>query len=97
MVDYLSKYERAILIGMRLMQLEGGAFPVNDIDIRRMNINNVSNIEDDSKCNISTLMIDIAERDIDSGNLPFIISRILPNGNRCDMKLGSNNQCEKCI
>lgn len=63
MMNVLTQYEKAHLIGIRLLQLQQGAIPVSTENIHDMT------------------MIEIAERDIQSGKLPLVLKRHSYNPN----------------
>lgn len=72
----LTLYEKAYLIGIRVLQLEGGAIPLTDL-------------------HPNTNIDDIAEADVNSGLLPFIIRRRAPGGKHVAVRVLKNMRCAK--
>ncbi len=61
---YLTKYERAKIIGLRALQLDSGALPLVDVD----------------KINVRRDSVEIAAYELDHGLLPISIVRYTPSG-----------------
>lgn len=65
---YLTKYEKARIIGLRTQQLSTGAIPMIDIELYNS-------------------ALEVAEEELKQRKLPFIIRRVLPNGDIEDWKM----------
>ncbi|MFP3231042.1 MAG: DNA-directed RNA polymerase subunit K [Acidilobus sp.] len=61
---YLTKYERAKIIGLRALQLDSGALPLVDLE----------------KVNVKRDPIEIATYELDHGLLPLSVVRYTPSG-----------------
>mgnify|MGYP001772633655 CR=1 FL=1 len=61
---YLTRYERAKIIGLRALQLDYGAFPLADVEAARLRRD----------------PIEIARYELDHGLLPLSIVRHTPSG-----------------
>lgn len=67
-VPYLTKFEKARIIGLRLQQLAYNAEP-------KIDTTNISDIND------------IVKEELKQKKIPFIVRRVLPNGNYEDWKI----------
>lgn len=67
-LPFLTKYEKARIIGLRTQQLSTGAIPMIDTDMY------------DSA-------LEVAEEELKQRKIPFIIRRVLPNGEIEDWKI----------
>jgi DNA-directed RNA polymerase subunit K/omega len=62
--NFMTKYEKVKIIGLRAEQLQRGAVPYVEFDKKKFD------------------PIDIAQKELDSRKLPFMICRTLPNGEK---------------
>ena len=74
----ISKYEKAYLIGARMLQLEAGELPVYTVDNTDLSSNS---------------LIDIAENDVKSGILKYVIWRNDGRGSNIEYEVLQNFMC----
>lgn len=67
-LPFLTKYEKARIIGLRTQQLSSGAIPMIDTDMYNS-------------------ALEVAEEELKQRKIPFIIRRVLPNGEIEDWKI----------
>lgn len=79
MTSLLTRYERAHLIGVRLAQLEAGSLPV---------------FTSDPECYRNLDLMAIAERDVQSGALQWVIDRRVTKSNVTRMRLLPDFRCQ---
>lgn len=75
----ITKYEKAYILGIRLLELEGGEMPV---------------FSTNPKDYIHLTMADIAEKDVKSGKLPYILQRKCSRQESYLVKVVANYGCE---
>lgn len=77
MTGYLTRYEKAHIIGIRMLQLQHGAMPVSNENVHNLSI------------------FDIAERDIKSGEINYVLKRkSYDTNNSSFVRVLPNYMCE---